>query len=352
MTFIKKTIKNIEPLCNEHIEKSKLRFSNIAIPLGGLGIFQDIIIKLCGIQKSVFPDISKRAVLVFCADNGIVSQGVTQCGQEVTAIVTENIGVGKASVCIMAKQNNVDVIPVDVGVSTNITGQNIRKSKIRFGTKDMTLEPAMTREDAINAIKVGINLAHECKQNGYKILCVGEMGIGNTTTTSAITSSLLNIEPEKVTGKGAGLSDDGLKLKISAIKKAILVNKPDNNDIIDVLHKIGGLDICSIVGVYLGAAECRIPVISDGVITCVAALCAKHFYNNITDYIIMSHLSNEPASNVILNALNMRPFIDAKMHLGEGTGAVMSIPLIDASLSTYKNMITFKDTNIESYKPL
>lgn len=352
MKLLQETIENIKPLDKSSIEKCKKRFENIAMPLGGLGLLQDAIIQLSGIQQKEKPDISKRAVIVFCADNGVVAQGVTQCGQEVTAVVTENLNKGLTSVCLMANTINIDVIPVDIGVARDVQGQKIRKHKIRYGTADMTKEPAMTKNEAITAIETGIKLALECKQNDYNLLCVGEMGIGNTTTTAAVTSVLLGLEPEIVTGRGAGLSSEGLKRKINAIKTAINLHKPNQNDVIDVLHKVGGLDICGIVGTYLGGAYYRIPVVADGVIACAAALCAVKLCPQARDYIIFSHKSFEPAGEKLLQALNAKPFIDAKMKLGEGTGAVTAVSLLDLALAPYLNMASFEEINIDAYKPL
>lgn len=352
MKLLQETIENIKPLDKSSIEKCKKRFENIAMPLGGLGLLQDAIIQLSGIQQKEKPDISKRAVIVFCADNGVVAQGVTQCGQEVTAVVTENLNKGLTSVCLMANTINTDVIPVDIGVARDVQGQKIRKHKIRYGTADMTKEPAMTKNEAITAIETGIKLALECKQNDYNLLCVGEMGIGNTTTTAAVTSVLLGLEPETVTGRGAGLSSEGLNRKINAIKIAIKLHKPNPNDIIDILHKVGGLDICGMVGTYLGGAYCRIPVVADGVIACAAALCAVKLCPQARDYIIFSHKSFEPAGEKLLQSLNANPFIDAKMKLGEGTGAVTAVSLLDLALAPYLNMASFEEINIDAYKPL
>lgn len=352
MNLLNKTIENIKPLDQISIDNAKKRFLNIAIPLGSLGLLENAIIQLAGIQKNQKPDISKRAVIVFCADNGVVAQGVTQCGQEVTAIVTENLNKGISSVCLMAETINVDVIPVDIGVSKDVIGEKIRKYKIRYGTADMTQEPAMKREEAILAIETGIKLANDCKQNGYKLLCVGEMGIGNTTTTAAVTSALLSIEPKKITGRGAGLSSDGLNRKINAIETALKLHKPNQNDAIDVLHKVGGLDICGMVGTYLGAAACNLPVVADGVIACAAALCAVKLCPQVKDYIIFSHKSDEPAGEMLLNALDAKPFIDAKMRLGEGTGAVAAVSLLDLALAPYLRMASFEEINIDAYQPL
>lgn len=346
------TINSIQPLCEESMNGARCRFSNIAIPLGSLGLLQDAIIQLAGIQRKVKPEIGKRAVVVFCADNGVVAQGVTQCGQEVTAIVTENLDRAQTTVCLMAEKAGVDVIPVDIGVARDVVGEKIRKCKIMYGTKDMSQEPAMTREQAIRAIEVGISIAEECKATGYELLCVGEMGIGNTTSTAAVTASLLGLPAEQVTGRGAGLSSEGLRNKIHAIERAIAHNQPDPSDPIDVLHKVGGLDICGMVGLYLGGAACGLPVVVDGVIACAAALSAVRLCPTARDYMLVSHESEEPAGAVLLKALHAKPFITAGMRLGEGTGAVAAVALLDLALAPYLGMVSFEETNIEAYQPL
>ena len=352
MIQLQETLAQVRPLCEESMERARERFSSIAMPLGSLGLLQDAVIQLAGIQRTHRPDIAKRAVAVFCADNGVVAQGVTQCGQEVTAIVTENLSRGQTTVCMMAQKAGADVIPVDVGVASDVKGEKIRQRKIMYGTNDMTQGPAMTREQAIAAIEVGIDVAWECKAAGYRLLCAGEMGIGNTTSTAAVTAALLELPPEQVTGRGAGLSSDGLQRKIRAITQAIAFNRPDAADPIDVIGKVGGLDIAGMTGLYLGGAACGMPVVSDGVVACAAALCAARLCPAARPYILVSHQSGEPAGKVLLDALDAKPFITAGMRLGEGTGAVAAVALLDLVLAPYLGMISFEDTNIEAYQPL
>ncbi|MGM9613665.1 MAG: nicotinate-nucleotide--dimethylbenzimidazole phosphoribosyltransferase [Butyricicoccus sp.] len=346
------TLERIQPLCEESMNGARHRFSNIAIPLGSLGLLQDAMIQLAGIQRRAKPEIGKRAVVVFCADNGVVAQGVTQCGQEVTAIVTENLNRKQTTVCLMAEKAGVDVIPVDIGVARDVVGEKIRQCKIMYGTNDMTEGPAMSREQAIRAIEVGIHMAEECKENGYELLCVGEMGIGNTTSTSAVTAALLGLPVEQVTGRGAGLSSEGLRRKIDAITRALAVNQPDSADPVDVVSKVGGLDIAGMIGLYLGGAACGLPVVVDGVIACAAALCAARICPTARDYMIVSHQSEEPAGAILLGALEAKPFITAGMRLGEGTGAVAAVALLDLALAPYLGMVSFEETDIEAYQPL
>lgn len=349
---IQQAITAIQPLCQESIQAARERFSSIAIPLGSLGLLQEIIIQLAGIQRTVSPGIDKRAVVVFCADNGVTAQGVTQCGQEVTAIVTENISRGESSVCLMAKQLHIDVLPVDIGVAREVTGENIIRKKIRYGTADITRKPAMSRTEAIQAIEVGIAIAETCAKQGYRLLCTGEMGIGNTTTSAAIAAVLLDLPVETVTGRGAGLSSEGLHRKIQAIHTALQRHTPNPQDPLDILSKIGGLDIAGMIGLYLGGGVYGIPIVADGVISCTAALLASRLCPLVKEYIIASHVSAEPTGKLLLDALQKKTLITADMRLGEGTGAVAAVSLLDLALAVYNGMVGFDDIGITAYQPL
>ncbi len=215
----------------------------------------------------------------------------------------------------------------------------------------MAKEPAMTRREAVEAIEVGINIANDLFKTGYGLIATGEMGIGNTTSSSAVTAVLLNKRPSDVTGRGSGLSGDGLIRKIRAIEKAIEINKPDERDPIDVLAKVGGLDIAGLAGIFIGGALNKLPVLVDGFISGVSALVAVRICPAVRDYILASHISNEPAGNLIIDALGIQPFLDAGMRLGEGTGAVAVMPIIDMALAVYSGMSTFEEISIEAYTP-
>ena len=351
MTLLE-ALKTIRPPCQECAAGAEHRFGQIAAPLGALGLLQDAVIQLAGAQRKIIPEIDRRAVVVFCADNGVVAQGVTQCGQEVTATVAENLSRDMTSVCLMAKHENVEVIPVDIGVARAVGGVKLIDRKIAFGTKDMTLEPAMTREEAVRAIEVGIEMADLCAQNGMQILCAGEMGIGNTTSSAAVTAALLGVEPAVVTGRGAGLSTAGLERKIHAIERALERAKVDVNDPISVLSEVGGFDIAGMAGLYIGGALHGIPSVVDGVIAQVAALVAVRLCPDVRGYLVFSHKSAEPASKLLLAAMNAKPYIDAGMRLGEGTGAVAGIALLDLGLAVYRGMPAFDDIEIDAYVPL
>lgn len=331
---------------------AKARWDSIAKPLGSLGLMEEAVCRMAAMKGSARVDIDKRAVVVMCADNGVVAEGVTQTGQEVTAVVTENMSSGDTSVCCMARAARVDVVPVDIGVCRPVVGEKIRQCCLRRGTDNMALGPAMSRAEAVAAIETGINIARELAAEGYGLLATGEMGIGNTTTSSAITAVLLDKVPAEVTGRGAGLSSEGLKKKIDAIERAIAVNRPDKADAIDVLAKVGGFDIAGLAGVFIGGAVCGLPVLADGFISCVSAIVAERICPPVADYVLASHASNEPAGRMVTEAMGARPFLFADMCLGEGTGAVAVIPLLDMALAVYNGMSTFEDIKIDAYEPL
>lgn len=349
---LQQAIAAVQPPCEDSRAAARRRFSDIAIPLGSLGLLQDAVAQLAAIQRTVRPSIAKRAVVMFCADNGVVAQGVTQCGQEVTATVTENMGRGKSTVCLMAKHIGMDSFPVDIGVARDVEGERILRRKIRYGTADMTKEPAMTREEAVHALETGIEMAEWCAAQGYQLVCGGEMGIGNTTTSAAVTAVLTGANVRDVTGRGAGLSSEGLERKVRAIETALKLHHPDPNDPADILHKVGGLDIAGMAGFYLGAAACGLPVVLDGVISCAAALIAVRLCPAVRDYLIAAHQSAEPAGRLLLEALGYTPFISAGMRLGEGTGAVAAVAMIDLVLAAYDGMPSFDEAGIEAYQPL
>ena len=349
---LEEVIQGIVPADRKAMDRAKARWDSIAKPLGSLGALEDAVIRIAGMTGSPDVDLSRRAVVVMCADNGVVAEGVTQTGQEVTAIVAENMSTGDTSVCAMSRAAGAEVVPVDIGTAVPVMGARSRQKCVRRGTANMTQGPAMSREEAVQAILAGVEIARELRGRGVNLLATGEMGIGNTTTSSALAAVLLNRPVEDMTGRGAGLSSEGLQRKIRAIETAVRVNRPDPGDVLDVLHKVGGLDIAGLCGVFLGGALCRTPVLVDGFISSVAALVAARLCPHCKDYMLGSHASEEPASQLVLSELNLRPFLYAGMRLGEGTGAVAVMPLLDMGLAVYREMTTFADTNIEAYQPL
>jgi len=334
------------------MKEARARWDSVAKPLGSLGLLEDAIVRIAGACGSSNVDLRKKAVVAMCADNGVVAQGVTQTGQEVTAVVAENMARGTSSVCRMAKIAGAQVVPVDIGVARAVSGPYILQRNIRRGTDDFTQGPAMTREECERAILTGAEIAGELAGEGCRLLATGEMGIGNTTTSAAVLSVLLEQDPAAVTGRGAGLTTEGLHRKVEAIRRGVAVNRPDRADPIDVLTKVGGLDIAGLTGVFLGGAMYRIPVLIDGLISSVAALCAQRLCPAAGDYQLASHTSAEPAGRLVLDTLGLKALLCAEMRLGEGTGAVAVMPLLDMALAIYRDMSTFGQMEIDAYEHL
>ena len=308
-------------------------WARLAKPLGGLGALETLVEDAAALTGRETPDVSRRAALVLCADNGVVAQGVSQTDQSVTRAVAANLAAGRTSVCRMAAAARCDVVPVDIGMA------------------DFTQGPAMTREQALLAIETGMALVRDAREAGFSLLATGEMGIGNTTTSSAVAAVLLGEPVERMTGRGAGLSDAGLGRKLDAIRRGISRNRPNAEDALDVLGKLGGLDIAGLCGVFLGGARYRVPIVMDGFISGVAALCAVRLCPRAEAAIFASHASSEPAARRVMEALGKRPLITAGMHLGEGTGAVASIPLWDMALAVYQGCYSFAEGGIAPYTP-
>lgn len=349
-TELKTLLASITPPDEAARAAAHAHWANLAKPLGGLGQLETILEDAAALTGSADLDFSRRAVAVLCADNGVVAQGVSQTGQEVTRAVAENLAMRRTSVCQMARTVSCDVVPVDMGIAGEPV-PGVRNCRIAAGTSDFTLGPAMSRAQAVQSIREGIFLARELAEDGYRLIATGEMGIGNTTTSSAVAAVLLGQPVELMTGRGAGLSDEGLARKVSAVCRGILVNEPDPEDPLDVLSKLGGFDIAGLCGVFLGGALAGVPVIADGFISGVAALCAVRLCPAAAKAVFASHCSAEPAAKLVLEALGKAPLITAGLHLGEGTGAVASIPLWDMALAVYGGCYSFTEGGIEPYQP-
>ena len=330
-------------------QEIKANWDRVAKPLDGLGEFEGLLARIGAILGSPEIDIAKKAVIVMCADNGVVAEGISQSGQEITAAVTENLGKRNTSVCKMAQTVGAEIFPVDIGVNTDRIFPGVISRKVKKGTNDFLLKPAMSEREAMQAVRVGMELVKECKEAGYTLLGTGEMGIGNTTTSSAVASVLLGCDPLLVTGRGAGLSDSGLSRKLEAIKKAIKLHHPDPEDPLSVLSMLGGFDIAGMVGLYLGGALYQVPVLIDGVISAVAALLAVKICPASKKAMLATHVSAEPAGCMILDAIGLEPMITASMRLGEGTGALCAIPMLDMACSVYQGS-TFGELSIEAYE--
>lgn len=347
---LEECIKEIKPLDQAAMKACEARWDSIAKPLKSLGKIETSLIQIAGIQRTARIHIGKKALVILCADNGVVAEGVTQTGQEVTAIVAENFLDEKSCAAIMCKDTGTDIFPIDIGMAVDTP--RVEKRKVSYGTRNMAKEPAMTREEAVKAVETGIGLAQELKEMGYDILATGEMGIGNTTTSSAVASVLLNQPVEAVTGRGAGLDSEGLARKITVIQRAIEKHQPDAADPLDVLAKVGGLDIAGLTGLYLGGAAAGLPVVADGFISTVAALAAIRMNPLVSGYVLASHQSKEPAGGLLLGSIGKSPSLTCDMCLGEGTGAVALFPLLDMGVHIYEQMSTFAQIEIDDYVPL
>ena len=334
--------KKAEALCQK-------RWDSIAKPLHSLGKMEDYLVQTAGITGDANVKFDKKARIVMCADNGVVAEGVTQSEQDVTAIVSENFLSDKATAAILCRKTGAEIFPIDIGIAVDTKLEN---HKIAYGTRNMAKEPAMTREEAERAMEVGIQKVAELAGKGYKIIATGEMGIGNTTTSSALASYFLNEDVEKMTGRGAGLTSKALEKKIAVVRKAIQDYSPSFTDAVDALAALGGFDIAGLAGVFIGGAIYHVPIVMDGFISTTAALTATRICPECADYIMASHVSREPAAEKILAALGKEAALHCDMCLGEGTGAVTLFPILDLAVEIYEQMSTFEDIDIEAYVEL
>ena len=327
------------------------RWDAVAKPLHSLGLLETLTARIAAVQRTPIPHADKKRVLVFCADNGVVAEGVTQSDASVTAAVALALAGGSSNVNIMARSAGADVVTYDVGMLSDPAHPLLRRAKCAYGTQNLARGPAMTRAQAVFALEAGMNAAAEAAADGCDILVAGEMGIGNTTSSTAVLCALLGLDPEAVTGRGSGLDDAGLKRKIEAIRSCLAVNRPDPTDGLDVLCKCGGYDIAAICGVYLAGAALGVPVVLDGLISGAAALLAHRICPAAADAMLPSHMSHEPGGHLALDALGMRAPIVADLALGEGTGAVALLPLLDMALAVLNGEHSFESIGMEAYKP-
>ena len=329
--------------------EARRRWDSVAKPLHSLGRLEDLVVQLAEIQGTANVEIGKRCVLVFCADHGVVAEGVSQSGQEVTALVARSIAEGMANVNLMAGAAGADVFAVDMGMAAEVPGTINRR--IACGTGNLAHGAAMPRAQAEQALQAGMALVGEMKARDYRMIATGEMGIGNTTASAALACALLGLQPEEIVGRGAGLSDAGLACKRRAVAWALTVNQPDRDDPLDVLAKLGGFEIAGMAGAFLGGMKHRVPIVIDGVISAVAALIAARISPACRAFMLPSHMSREPAVAPVMEELGLSPVIHADMALGEGTGAVTLFPLLDMALRVYNGTHTFDDLGMEAYTP-
>lgn len=347
MSLIDETINKITAVDKAFMDKAQARLDSLTKPQGSLGKLEDIARQIVAITEDEKPEIKKPCVCTFAGDHGVTDEGVSAFPKEVTPQMVFNFIQKGAAINAIADTVGAKVNVIDVGVDfdfNNIDG--LIDKKVMDGTDNIAVGPAMTRIEAQKCIEVGIELADKFSAEGCDIFCTGEMGIGNTTPSSAVIAAYLNEDPETVTGRGTGIDDKALNNKIKVIKKAIETNKPDLNDGLDLLSKLGGTEIGAIAGLCLGAAKNKKPVVVDGFISTAGALIAYLIEPNVKDYMFASHQSVEPGHKHILAKMDLKPILDLDLRLGEGTGAALSLHIIKTALAVYNNMATFEEASV------
>jgi nicotinate-nucleotide--dimethylbenzimidazole phosphoribosyltransferase len=347
MEILESTLQRVGPLNNEFGEAAKKHLDNLTKPAGSLGLLEEIAQRLAIITENKSPFIDKKALFTFAGDHGVTEEGVSAYPKEVTAQMVLNFLRGGAAINVLARHAGAEVVVVDVGVDHDFGGQEgLLNMKVMRGTANFMRGPAMTRKDALKCLRVGILLADGYATKGYNLFGAGDMGIGNTTSSSAIAAVLTGKKVSRVTGRGTGISDEALANKIRVIEEGIRINMPDPNDAIDVLAKVGGAEIGGIAGLILGAAANRIPVVIDGFISTAGAAIAYCLEPRVKHYLFAAHRSVEIGHSALLDKLELRPILDLNMRLGEGTGAALAMTIIEAGLKIYREMATFGDAGV------
>lgn len=343
MNLLENICKNIYSLDDTYISQAKQRLDRLIKPTGSLGKMEDICMQLAGIYQNKEFDTSKKAIIAFAGDHGVYEEGVAPDPQNITQLQFPNFAKGLCGVGVISKFVGADVVAVDVGINCDHKLEGVLDYKIRKGTSNMAKGPAMTREEAIRCLEIGIEIAEECIEKGYKLIGIGEMGICNTTPSSAIISVICGCDPLDVTGIGAGLKKEKIQHKANTIRNAIELNKPNPEDAVDILSKVGGFEIGAMAGVILGCSANKIPVVLDGFISYAAALLAYKLNPKTREYMIASHASSEPGTEKALEIIKLSPVLNMDMRLGEGSGAALAFNIIEAANYTYKNMATFDE---------
>lgn len=345
---INEMISRVGELNEQVMAAARERQNSLTKPPGSLGVLEEVAIKVAGIMQLAVPEINGKAVLVMAGDHGVAAEGVSAWPSDVTAQMLQNIVAGGAAINVLARQAKAKVIVVDVGVKGNFSLAGVENCKVRPGTANICQGPAMTMSQATKAIEAGFRQAQKAVDEGADLLATGDMGIGNTTPSSAILAALSNMPVAKIIGRGTGIDHFGLQRKISAVQKALNINKPDPRDALDVLAKVGGLEIAAIAGVILGGAAKRVPVLIDGFISGAAALIAAGLAPKTKNFMFASHLSDEPGHLYMLGILGLEPILKMKMRLGEGTGAVLAMPIVEAACKIHSEMATFQQAGVQN----
>lgn len=336
-------VRVVAPLDRGTMTAAETYQARLAKPPGSLGRLEELSIQLAGITGRVHNALNKKQLLVFAADNGVVAEGVSSAPQSVTKQQTINLMRGKTGAAVLAKHFGCGLTVCDVGVNADIYESAVLNRKIAYGTQNICTGPAMTREQALQAILTGAAVAENVDAD---VIGVGEMGIGNTTTSSAVLAVLLGADVEAVTGRGGGITEESFRKKKAVIRTAIEVNRPDRDDVVGVLSKVGGFDLAAMCGAFLGAAAARRPAVIDGLISAAAALCAVRLCPNVRGYLVPSHASFEIGYRLAMEAMDLRPLFDLGMRLGEGSGCPLAFQVLDAACAVINDMATFDEAGI------
>ena len=336
-------VREVLPLDRGTMTAAEEYQARLAKPPGSLGRLEEISIQLAGITGRVHNALNKKQLLVFAADNGVVAEGVSSAPQSVTKQQTINLMRGKTGAAVLAKHFGCGLTVCDVGVNADIYESAVLNRKIAYGTQNICTGPAMTREQTLQAILTGAEIARTVDAD---VIGVGEMGIGNTTTSSAVLAVLLGADVEAVTGRGGGITEESFHKKKAVIRTAIEVNRPNRDDVVDVLSKVGGFDLAAMCGAFLGAAAARRPAVIDGLISAAAALCAVRLCPNVRGYLVPSHASFEIGYRLAMEAMDLRPLFDLGMRLGEGSGCPLAFQVLDAACAVINDMATFDEAGI------
>src|SRR5512139_2495974 len=343
----------IAPAKAELADEAQIRLDCLTKPVGSLGRLEEFARRLVAITGNSMPSLDRKVIFTFAGDNGVAEEGVSAYPKEVTRQMVFNFMNGGAGINVLARHAGAEVVVVDIGVDFDfkpmLAGAHtlpLQIEKVVSGTRNMRKGPAMSRQEAERSIETGIRLAEEYAERGYKIMGTGEMGIANTTPSSAIAAVLTGRSVTDLTGRGTGINDEALNNKIRVIEDSISVNKPDPNDPVDVLSKVGGAEIGGIAGLIIGAAAMKIPVVIDGFISTAGALIAHSLEPRTKDYMFAAHTSVEKGHKAMLERIGLKPILDLDMRLGEGTGATLAMLLIEAGLKIYKEMATFGEAGV------
>ena len=345
---LEKILKDIRPVSEDWLNKAQKRLDSLTKPRGSLGVLEELAARVVAIREQERPSLEKKEVIIFAGDHDVVSEGVSAYPQEVTGLMVRNFLAGGAGINVLARSVGAEVSVIDIGMKEDLADAGgLIKKNVGRGARNIAKGPAMTREEALEAVYVGTEAAEKAYNNGTVMIASGEMGIGNTTPSSALFSVLLPAEVNNMTGRGTGLDDEGLNRKAAIIEQALSVNRFETDDPVSALAAVGGFEIAGICGLCLGGAAHRMVVVVDGFISCAGALVAMRLNPIIRDYLFFSHRSSEKGHQTFFEKEGVRPILDLDLRLGEGTGAVLAIQIIENSIRIYNEMATFDEVGIK-----